>query len=145
MSRHPKEVREPLRDWEIQRFRNLLEAHRETAQAALERLGDETRKPEVDEPQDMADRSTNSVTRESLFQLGSARRRWLGMVERALARIQQGTFGVCAGCGEEINSRRLEALPWTQYCLSCQRDLEHEQNVRHDRELDPQSKFRKAG
>jgi len=41
-------------------------------------------------------------------------------VDRALARCAGGTYGVCEGCGEEINSNRLRAIPWARYCLICQ-------------------------
>ena len=45
-------------------------------------------------------------------------------IRQALDRIREGTFGECLGCGSEINSKRLEAVPWTQYCIDCQRSLE---------------------
>ena len=40
-------------------------------------------------------------------------------VAMALVRIQDGTFGACAHCGDEIAKRRLEAVPWTPFCI-CQ-------------------------
>jgi len=45
--------------------------------------------------------------------------RLLGEVEAALERLEEGEFGVCQGCGEPIPPRRLEALPWAQFCVSC--------------------------
>jgi DnaK suppressor protein len=41
-------------------------------------------------------------------------------VAMALVRIQDGTFGTCAHCGDEIARRRLEAVPWTPFCICCQ-------------------------
>lgn len=41
-------------------------------------------------------------------------------VEGALARCAGGTYGVCEGCGEDISSPRLKAIPWARYCLTCQ-------------------------
>ncbi len=41
-------------------------------------------------------------------------------VAMALVRIQDGTFGACAHCGDEIARRRLEAVPWTPFCICCQ-------------------------
>lgn len=42
-------------------------------------------------------------------------------VEKALKRIENGTFGICTSCGKAINSERLEALPYAEHCISCQR------------------------
>jgi DnaK suppressor protein len=35
-------------------------------------------------------------------------------------RMSQGTFGECAQCGAEIETKRLEAIPWARYCVKCQ-------------------------
>ena len=40
-------------------------------------------------------------------------------VERAIGRVEAGTFGECDSCGEDISGRRLQALPWTRFCLGC--------------------------
>jgi DnaK suppressor protein len=45
----------------------------------------------------------------------------LAAIERALGRIDDGTFGVCARCGKEIGPDRLTALPWAAHCIDCQR------------------------
>jgi DnaK suppressor protein len=46
------------------------------------------------------------------------------MVDGALGRIREGTFGECVSCGKEINAKRLEAVPWTRHCIECQEKLE---------------------
>lgn len=40
-------------------------------------------------------------------------------IQAALQRLDAGTYGVCASCGEAIEARRLEAVPWTAVCLGC--------------------------
>jgi DnaK suppressor protein len=45
----------------------------------------------------------------------------LAQVEAALARIDEGTFGMCRRCGKPIASERLGALPWAALCIDCQR------------------------
>ncbi|MDQ2965745.1 MAG: TraR/DksA family transcriptional regulator [Chloroflexota bacterium] len=45
----------------------------------------------------------------------------LELVEAALRRLEEGTFGRCLRCGQEIPSGRLEALPWAAYCITCQK------------------------
>lgn len=42
-----------------------------------------------------------------------------GEVEAALERLEEGEFGLCQGCGAPIPQRRLEALPWARFCVSC--------------------------
>jgi RNA polymerase-binding transcription factor len=109
---------------EIQRFRNKLESRREEALQFLNRLGVETRTLDIDSPQDSGDQSILCISKESLFQQGSQRRHELRMIESALERMREGTYGICVACGEQIPARRLQALPWTQYCLRCQEMLE---------------------
>jgi DnaK suppressor protein len=46
------------------------------------------------------------------------------MVERALSRLQEGSFGQCIACGRDINPKRLDAVPWTRHCIECQEKLE---------------------
>jgi DnaK suppressor protein len=45
----------------------------------------------------------------------------LALVEAALARLDDGTFGRCLRCGQDIAAARLEALPWAAYCITCQK------------------------
>ncbi|MGH9510759.1 MAG: TraR/DksA family transcriptional regulator [Terriglobales bacterium] len=96
----------------------------------LTRLGEEARNLDDDSPQDSADQSISSVSKESLFQQSSQRRRSVRLIEAALHRIQEGTFGVCDACGRDIQIRRLDALPWTQFCLRCQEKREEEAQQR---------------
>lgn len=41
-------------------------------------------------------------------------------VRAALRRIEEGSYGICVHCDEEINPKRLNAVPWTPYCITCQ-------------------------
>jgi DnaK suppressor protein len=45
----------------------------------------------------------------------------LEAVEAALARIAAGTYGRCTNCGQPIPAERLEAIPWAEHCIDCQR------------------------
>ncbi len=45
----------------------------------------------------------------------------LAEVDAALARIEQGVYGICVACGGRINEERLEALPWATKCIRCKR------------------------
>ena len=50
-------------------------------------------------------------------------RQQLELVDAALQRLDDGTFGTCQRCGREIAPERLEALPWAAYCIDCQREI----------------------
>lgn len=53
----------------------------------------------------------------------------LRQVEAALDRIYDGGFGICLGCEEEIASKRLRAIPWATYCVSCQSTAEEDERL----------------
>ena len=62
--------------------------------------------------------------REMLFQLTSRDRNELRLIEDALFRINEGTFGACESCEEQISLKRLQIMPLTPLCISCQEAAE---------------------
>jgi DnaK suppressor protein len=62
--------------------------------------------------------------REMLFQLTSRDRNELRLIEDALFRINEGTFGACESCDEKISLKRLQIMPLTPLCISCQEAAE---------------------
>ena len=44
-------------------------------------------------------------------------------VQQALARIENGTYGICSNCGQPMPEKRLEALPWATTCVTCESKL----------------------
>jgi DnaK suppressor protein len=115
---------------ELGQIRKKLEIRRQETVQLLKQLEQETRSLEVDSAQDAADQSVSSASKESLFEQCSQRRTVLRLIEAALQRIDNGSFGECAGCGGDIAARRLQALPWTQFCLRCQEAIEAEVGFR---------------
>ncbi len=65
---------------------------------------------------------------ERVLALDSLNRNWAmsALISEALERIENQTYGYCAECEEQISEKRLNALPWAKYCISCQeaRDAE---------------------
>lgn len=113
-----------MRRRNFKELKERLEQQRQEVTRFLGRLETETRSLEQDIPQDSADRSVLNLSQESLFEQASQRRQQLRRIEGALKRIKHGSFGICQACEQEISQRRLEALPWTQYCLQCQQMIE---------------------
>lgn len=110
----------------ISRWERKLTVEREELLATLQRLSDETRQTDADETKDVGDVCLSTLTKESLFQQRSQAQGRLRMIEMALTRIEEGSFGTCMLCGEEIKARRLEALPWASNCIHCQEQLEQQ-------------------
>jgi DnaK suppressor protein len=75
---------------------------------------------------DSGDVAAYSYSKEVLMGLGENERTKLRLVEEALAKIDEGTYGVCERCEEAIPIKRLELLPFTRYCVQCQTELERE-------------------
>jgi DnaK suppressor protein len=96
----------------LEKKNNLFRAVSTTEQYGREADGEST--------QDVADKAANSYTKEFLFSQSSNERHVLQLVNEALARVENGTFGVCVSCDNEIQQKRLEAVPWTKHCISCQ-------------------------
>jgi RNA polymerase-binding transcription factor len=109
---------------EVERLRQKLEFQRHETRQFLRHLEQEARSLDAEATQDSADRCVISLSKESLFERSSQRRTVLSLIEAALKRIADGSFGTCVGCGDEIQDQRLQALPWTQFCLRCQGELE---------------------
>jgi DnaK suppressor protein len=74
--------------------------------------------------QDIADKASNSYTKEFLFSLSNNERDMLQLVDEALIRIAAHRFGVCVVCEDEMDKKRLEAVPWAKRCISCQEKQE---------------------
>jgi len=73
---------------------------------------------------DLADKAANSYTKEFLFGMTNTDRTILNMIDAALKRIQANEYGVCANCQEEMQQKRLEAVPWAKHCINCQEKME---------------------
>jgi RNA polymerase-binding transcription factor DksA len=108
---------------DVERFRILLLEERDRKLALLPALrGDITsvsaarRDSNVDDEHD-PEGSTIAFELSQASALLEQSRAGLAQIEAALARMDQGTYGICEVCGAEIPDGRLEARPWTPYCI----------------------------
>ncbi len=72
----------------------------------------------------MADQSGETYRRELRASLTSEQLRILRAIDEALKRIHDGSYGKCTRCGARIQKTRLDYVPYTKHCISCQRSLE---------------------
>ena len=111
----------------LETFKKRLEERQQELRKVVSRTEQDGRAADSETAQDIADKAANSYNKEFLFHQSNNERQLLAMVEGALDRIRVGTFGQCISCGEEINAKRLEAVPWTRFCIACQEKLERGQ------------------
>src|SRR6516225_10647098 len=78
----------------------------------------------TDSTGDSADAAFDSGSEEIASQLAELEARELSQIERALARIKQGTYGTCELCQAKIPVARLNILPYSTTCVKCQREME---------------------
>ena len=108
----------------VEYFKKKLEERQHQLRKNVSRTEQDGRASDLDTAQDIADRAASSYNKEFLFHQSNSERQLLQMVEGALSRIREGSFGQCISCGKEINPKRLEAVPWTRHCIECQEKLE---------------------
>ena len=104
------------RDRLVQKKQEILEAYHKNKSYGKEADGEAT--------QDIADKAANSYTKEFLFSLSNSERDLLQLVDEALVRIHSKRYGFCEVCEEELDKKRLEAVPWAKRCVSCQEKQE---------------------
>lgn len=75
--------------------------------------------PNDDGIQDLADKAASTYSKELNFSLSDADRIMLQQIEEALDRIKTGEYGTCTNCGTVIGEKRLQAIPWTPFCIDC--------------------------
>lgn len=68
----------------------------------------------------MADEANDTTEQETELTLQNKAQQELAQVNQALARMEAGTYGTCANCGKKINPARLQARPFSIYCIDCQ-------------------------
>jgi DnaK suppressor protein len=102
-------------------YRTRLTAERDallTQARDLEEAADTAAAGEVGFDEEYADAGTVTFERERDLSLSQNARDLIEKIERALERMDQGTFGRCQACGRPIEPERLDALPYATYCLA---------------------------
>jgi RNA polymerase-binding protein DksA len=117
---------------DTERFRGALLDERRRVEHALATLRDEHRgslDEEVEEiaatsDNHLAETATATLGREIDYTLGENSGHVLAAIDAALKRIDEGTYGTCLSCSDQIRYERLEATPWAELCIDCKRKAE---------------------
>src|ERR1041384_851561 len=116
--------RAPMDAQRLEHFRNLLlnqlrqytEQIRTDQAAALELYDDGVK--------DSVDLSVQDLNKEIALRLGERSSQVVADIDQALLRMKEGSYGICARCGQPIDERRLEAIPTARYDAACQAAIE---------------------
>jgi len=107
------------------RFEDRLRQQQRHLESSLLTAVQQGRQTVADDTLDVADQAVLSYQKEMIFSQGTEGHSQLSLVRLALERLHEGTFGECLHCGRPIGDKRLEALPWTPYCIDCQEKVEN--------------------
>jgi DnaK suppressor protein len=104
-------------------LRTTLEQQRDNLRREIEEQGGDpdSDDAEIDVERGFADSAHSTAERARTISVMKALRANLRWVNRAFAKMELGTYGVCERCGQPIGVERLEALPWAILCIDCKR------------------------
>jgi DnaK suppressor protein len=109
---------------QLKKFKTMLEEKRdEIVKKAKQTLSEDMMLDANDLPDEM-DLASSEYLQSFTFRLRGREKSFLDKIEKALAKIEDGTFGNCEECGEEVTMKRLEARPETSLCIRCKEDQE---------------------
>jgi DnaK suppressor protein len=117
---------------DTEHFRDALIEERQRVEHALTTLREEHPGSLDDEVEEvaasngshLAEAASATLGREIDYTLGDNAEQVISEIDAALERIEAGTYGICASCGQQIPPARLEANPWASLCIDCKREAE---------------------
>jgi DnaK suppressor protein len=106
-------------------FRQILEAKRNELHAG----GSDREEILISNEAEEFDRLQQQLNREVAIRNLDRESKLLKEIRAALKRMDEGTFGICLRCEEDIPEKRLKAVPWAAYCISCQETIDQQRSA----------------
>ncbi len=113
-----------LNQKDLKRFKKMLEDSRIAILANARKTMEEESNFDTDDLPDEIDQASSEYAQSMAFRLRDREKFLLKKIDKALARIEDGTFGICERCEEPISAKRLEARPVTTLCIRCKEEQE---------------------
>src|SRR5919201_3460603 len=113
-----------LKKKDLKRFRDILLARKKEILRNAQRTLSEDMTLESDDLPDEMDLASSEYLQSFTFRLRGREKSFLDKIQKALLKIEDGSFGKCEECEEEISLKRLEARPETNLCIRCKEDQE---------------------
>ncbi len=114
----------PLKKKDLKRFKQILEEKKDSVLKNAKKTLNEDMTLDVDDLPDEMDLAASEYLQSFQFRLRGREKTFLKKIDHALAKIEDGTFGMCESCDEPISIKRLEARPETTLCIRCKEDQE---------------------
>jgi DnaK suppressor protein len=108
----------------LKKFKTLLTDKRDEILKKAKQTLEQDMALDTDDLPDEMDLASSEYLQSFTFRLRGREKSFLDKIEKALKKIDDGSFGVCEECGEEISVKRLEARPETTLCIRCKEDQE---------------------
>jgi DnaK suppressor protein len=109
---------------DLKRFKKMLEESKRTLLNSAKKTLVEESNFDTDDLPDEIDLASSEYNQSMVFRLRDREKFLLRKIDRALVRIEDGSFGICERCEEEISVKRLEARPVTTLCIRCKEEQE---------------------
>lgn len=108
----------------VRTFRKQLLAKQEEFRRMIARFDQDGREANGEVTHDSGDQAASSYNKEFLFHQSDDNRRILQLIDEALKRVDDGSYGLCVECQQDVQKKRLEAVPWARHCIECQEKQE---------------------
>ena len=118
-----------LKKKDLKRFRDILVERRKEILRSAQRTLDEDMTLDSDDLPDEMDLASTEYLHAFTFRLRGREKSYLAKIDKAIERIDNGTFGTCEECSEPISIKRLEARMETTLCIRCKEDQEREEKA----------------
>jgi DnaK suppressor protein len=112
---------------DLKRFKTMLEESKRQLLVSAKKTLTEESSFDTDDLPDEIDLASSEYTQSMIFRLRDREKFLLAKIDKALARIEAGSFGICEKCEEEISMKRLEARPVTTLCIRCKEEQEQKE------------------
>jgi DnaK suppressor protein len=113
---------------ELSKFKKILETKRDELEQIVRRRDAIT----IEKSADALDEVQHAAERELAIRNLDRESQLLRSVRSALRRIEEGSFGICLHCEEEISPKRVAAVPWTSLCMQCQEQADRNREEGND-------------
>lgn len=112
---------------QLKKFRNLLQSKRDNIIRRAQQTLSEDMTLDANELPDEMDLASTEYLQSFTFRLRGREKTFLAKIQKALNKIEDGTFGLCEACEAPIALKRLEARPETTLCIKCKEEQEREE------------------
>jgi DnaK suppressor protein len=109
---------------QLKKFKDLLEEKRREIIKKAQQTLDEDMTLDANDLPDEMDLASSEYLQSFTFRLRGREKVFLDKIQKALEKLEAGSFGVCDECGDRISIKRLEARPETTLCIRCKEDQE---------------------